>query len=99
MKRKCRSINTESRSTVIYCVWTEFGRHSRCIIYKGTRDDGGYGCEFIIVLGVCAQEESALNRSPRRVARDGISVAKGSIEDQLCGKPASQASELVSCLE
>ena len=29
--------------------------------------------------------------------RDGISVAKGLIGDQLRGKPASQASELVSC--
>ena len=35
--------------------------------------------------------------SPRKVERDGISVAKGLIGDQLCGKPASQASEFVSC--
>ena len=34
--------------------------------------------------------------SPRKIARVGISVAKGLIGDQLCGKPASQASELVS---
>ena len=30
--------------------------------------------------------------SPRKVARDGISVAKGLIGDQLCGNPSSQAS-------
>ena len=35
---KCRSINTESRSTVVYCVWTEFGRHYRYIVNKGTGD-------------------------------------------------------------
>ena len=34
--------------------------------------------------------------SPRKVARDGISVAKGLIGDQLCCKPASQASGLMS---
>ena len=34
---------------------------------------------------------------PRRVVRDGISVAKGLKGDRLCGKPASQASELESC--
>ena len=57
----CRSINTESRSTFVYCVWTEFGRHYRYIVNKETGDDGGYGCEFIIVLGVRGQEESALS--------------------------------------
>ena len=91
---KCRSINTESRSTVVFCVWTEFGRHYRYIVNKGTGDDEGYGCEFTIVLGVRGQEESAL--SPRKVARDGIYVPKAMIGDQLCGKPASQASEVVS---
>ena len=35
--------------------------------------------------------------NPRKVARDGISVAKGLIGDQLRGKPVSQASEVVSC--
>ena len=34
--------------------------------------------------------------TPRKVARDGISVAKGLIGDQLRGKPASQASELMT---
>ena len=58
---ECRSINTESRSTVVFCVWTEFGRHYRYIVNKGTGDGGGYGCEFIIVPGVRGQEESALS--------------------------------------
>ena len=60
---KCRSINTESRSTVVvYCVRTGSGRHYRYIVNKGTGDDGEYGCEFIIiVLGVNGQEESALS--------------------------------------
>ena len=42
----------ESRSIIVYCVRTEFGRQYRYIVNKGTEDDGGYGCEFIIVLGV-----------------------------------------------
>ena len=32
--------STESRSTVVYCVRTEFGRHYRYIANKGTGDDG-----------------------------------------------------------
>ena len=59
--QKVQAINTESRSTVVCCVWTEFGRHYRYIVNKGTGDDGGYGCEFIIVLTVRGQEESALS--------------------------------------
>ena len=50
-----------SRSTVVYCVRAELGRHYRYIVNKGTGDDGGYGCGFIIVLGVHGQEESALS--------------------------------------
>ena len=41
--RKCRSAglsSTESRSTVVYCVRTEFGRHYRYIANKGTGDEG-----------------------------------------------------------
>ena len=45
-------------------------------------------CKFITVLRVRDQEKSTLSY--------GISVAKGLIGDQLRGKPASQASELVS---
>ena len=37
----CRSINTESRSAVVHCVWTEFGRHYRYIVNKGTGDMKG----------------------------------------------------------
>ena len=36
-----RSINTESRSTVVYCVWTEFGRRYRYIVNKRAGDYGG----------------------------------------------------------
>ena len=32
--------STESRSTVVYCVRTEFGRHYRYIANKGTGDEG-----------------------------------------------------------
>ena len=32
--------STKSRSTVVYCVRTEFGRHCRYIANKGTGDDG-----------------------------------------------------------
>ena len=31
----------ESRSTVVYCVWTEFGRHYRYIVNKGRGDMEG----------------------------------------------------------
>ena len=52
--------STESRSTVVYCVRTEFGRHYRYIANKGTGDDG-MCCEFIAVLRVRDQEESTLS--------------------------------------
>ena len=52
--------STESRSTVVCCVRTEFGRHYRYIANKGTGDDG-MCCEFIAVLRVRDQEESTLS--------------------------------------
>ena len=52
--------STESRSTVVYCVRTEFGRHYRYIANKGTGDDG-MCCESIAVLRVRDQEESTLS--------------------------------------
>ena len=73
-RRKVQVYQYESRSTVVYCAWTEFGRHDRYIVNKGTWDDGGYGCEFTIVLGVRGQEESALSQQP----------AQGSAGRDLC---------------
>ena len=52
--------STESRSTVVFCVRTEFGRHFRYIANKGTGDDG-MCCMFITVLRVRDQEESTLS--------------------------------------
>ena len=52
--------STESRSTVVYCVRTEFRKHYRYIANKGTGDDG-MCCEFIAVLRVRDQEDSTLS--------------------------------------
>ena len=50
------------------------------------------------LFSVCAVKKRVHGVSrPRKVARDGISVAEGLVGDQLCGKPASQASKVVSC--
>ena len=55
---KCADLSsTESRSTVVYCVRTEFGRRYRYIANKGIGDDG-MCCKFITALRVRDQKES-----------------------------------------